>query len=184
MWVSSIREDKMDFSKIKSEFRKEIVREGTVYLDGQLRVATSADSRASGLAGIFTAAATALAAGIVITIFNAQGHPLGEKLPLMIGGAASAVLFLTAAVLCILAIQPVSFWLPGLAPENWDSDIASGRDLDDCLGERAAHIQIQIAENLQTIALNARRFQWGSRLGITAPFAGIVVWLLASASWL
>jgi hypothetical protein len=56
----------LDFAKIKADFRKEIVREGTVYLDGQLKVATSADSRASGLAGIFTAAATALTAGIVI----------------------------------------------------------------------------------------------------------------------
>ena len=44
----------MDFSKIQSDFRKEIVREGTVFLDGQLRVATSADARSSGLAGIFT----------------------------------------------------------------------------------------------------------------------------------
>jgi hypothetical protein len=171
----------VDFSKIKTDFRKEIVREGTVYLDGQLRVATSADSRASGLAGIFTAAATALTAGIVITIFNAGGQPLNAKLPLMLGGGASAILFLAAAVLCIVAIQPVSFWLPGLAPENWDTDVSSGRELDDCLGERAAHIQQQIGENLVTIARNATRFRWGSRLGIAAPFVGVVVWLLASA---
>jgi hypothetical protein len=171
----------LDFSKIKADFRKEIVREGTVYLDGQLKVATSADSRASGLAGIFTAAATALTAGIVITIFNSAEAPLRDKLPLMLGGTASALLFLAAAVLCIVAIQPVNFWLPGLAPENWDTDIASGRELDDCLGERAAHIQQQIADNLKTIAGNARRFRWGSRLGIAAPFVGVVVWLLASA---
>ena len=61
--LASAWEGILDFSKIKSDFRKEIVREGTVYLDGQLRIATSADSRASGLAGIFTAAATALTAG-------------------------------------------------------------------------------------------------------------------------
>jgi hypothetical protein len=124
---------------------------------------------------------TALTAGIVITIFNAAGAPLRDKLPLMLGGGAAALLFLAAAVLCIVAIQPVNFWLPGLAPENWDTDIASGRELDDCLGERAAHIQQQIAENLRTIAGNARRFRWGSRLGIAAPFVGVVVWLLASA---
>jgi hypothetical protein len=171
----------LDFSKIKSDFRKEIVREGTVYLDGQLKIATSADSRASGLAGIFTAAATALTAGIVITIFNAAGAPLRSKLPLMLGGSASAILFLAAAVLCIMAIQPVSFWLPGLAPENWDTDVSTGRELDDCLGERAAHIQEQIADNLKTIENNAKRFRWGSRLGIAAPFIGVVVWLLASA---
>jgi hypothetical protein len=171
----------LDFSKIKADFRKEIVREGTVFLDGQLKIATSADSRAAGLAGIFTAAATALTAGVVIAIFNSSGSPLNAKLPLMFGGGATALLFLTAAVLCIMAIQPVSFWLPGLAPENWDTDISSGRDLDDCLGERAAHIQQQISENLKTIEANAWRFRWGSRLGIAAPFMGVIVWLLASA---
>jgi hypothetical protein len=170
----------MDFSKIKSEFRKEIVREGTVYLDGQLKVATAADARASGLAGMYTAAATALTAGVVISIFNSAGSALHDRLPMMLGGAVSAVFFLVAAILCIAAIQPVSFWLPGLAPENWETDISAGKDLDDCLGERAAHIQEQIAENLKTIEGNARLFRWGARLGISAPFAGVIVWLLAS----
>lgn len=171
----------MDFSKIKSEFRKEIVREGTVYLDGQLKVATSSDSRASGLAGIFTAAATGLLAGVVITIFKSSDSSIHSKIPLMLGGAVSAISFLVAAVLCIIAIQPVSFWLPGLAPENWDTDIAGGRELDECLGERAAHIQQQINENNKTIETNARRFRWGSRIGISAPFIGVMVWLLASS---
>lgn len=175
----------MDFSKIDSDFRKEIVREGTVFLDGQLKIATAADARASGLAGIFTAAATAMTAGVVIAIFNTAGPAIQARLPMMIGGSIAALLFLTAAVLCIKAIQPVSFWLPGLAPENWTKDIASARKLDDCLGERAAHIQEQIAENLQTIDRNAKYFRWGARLGIAAPFAGVVVWLLATAAaWL
>ena len=91
----------MDFSKIKPDFRKEIVREGTVYLDGQLKIATAADARASGLAGIFIAAATALIAGVVIAIFNSAGAALPARLPMMLGGAAAALFFLAAAVLCI-----------------------------------------------------------------------------------
>jgi hypothetical protein len=170
----------MDFSKIQPDFRKEIVREGTVYLDGQLKIATSADARASGLAGMFTAAATALTAGVVIAIFNSAGNQLPARLPMMLGGATAAIFFLSAAVLCITAIRPVNFWLPGLAPENWETDVTSGRALDDCLGERAQHIQEQIAENLKTIASNASLFKWGARLGIAAPFAGVMAWLLAS----
>ena len=170
----------MDFSKIKPEFRKEVVREGTVHLDGLLRIATSADARASGLAGIFTATATALAAGIVITVFNASGQPLHAKVPLLLGGSISALLCLAAAVLCIVALQPVNFYLPGVPPADWDTDITGGRDLDECLGERAGHIQTQIDANIRTIEGNARRFRWGSRLGIAAPFAGVLVWLLAS----
>ena len=171
----------MDFSKISADFRKEIVREGTVYLDGQLKVATSADARASGLAGMFTAAATALTAGVVISIFNSAGAMLSARLPMMLGGGVAALFFLTAAVLCITAIRPVSFWLPGLAPENWSADVSSGRSLDDCLGERAQHIQEQIADNLKTISANARLFKWGARIGIAAPFIGATVWLLATA---
>jgi hypothetical protein len=170
----------MDFSKIQPEFRKEIVREGTVYLDGQLKIATAADARASGLAGMFTAAATALTAGVVIAIFNSMNSAPPSRLPMMLGGGAAALCFLTAAILCITAIRPVNFWLPGLAPENWDSDVSSGRALDDCLGERAQHIQEQIADNLKVIKSNANLFKWGARLGISAPFVGVAVWLLAS----
>jgi len=170
----------MDFAKIESDFRKEIVREGTVYLDGQLKIATAADARASGLAGMFIAAATALTAGVVIAIFNSAGTALPARLPVMLGGASAALCFLTAAILCIRAIRPVSFWLPGLAPENWESDVAGGRKLDDCLGERAQHIQEQIADNLKTIRNNANLFKWGARFGISAPFIGVAIWLLAS----
>jgi hypothetical protein len=91
----------MDFSKIEPEFRREIVREGTMYLDGQLKIATAADARASGLAGMFTAAATALTAGVVIAIFTTAGSALAARVPLMLGGGIAAIFFLTAAVLCI-----------------------------------------------------------------------------------
>jgi hypothetical protein len=59
-------------------------------------------------------------------------------------------------------------------------DVTGGRSLDDCLGERAQHIQEQITDNLRTIENNAKLFKWGSLLGISAPFVGVVVWLLTS----
>jgi len=81
----------MDFSKIDDIFSKEIVRGGEAYLDGQLRVATSADQRASGLAGMFTAAATALLAAVVALANPAWSTP--GHLPLMIGAGTAAVFF-------------------------------------------------------------------------------------------
>ena len=170
----------MDLSKVKPEFRKEIVRGGEAYLEGQLKIATSADARASGLAGMFTAAATALTAGVVIALFN-PAWAVPARLPLMLGGAAAAICFLAGAVLCITAVRPADFWLPGCAPENWLDDVSAGKELNDCYWERAKHIQEQIVENSNVIAKNANLFKWGARLGITAPFAGIVVWALASA---
>jgi hypothetical protein len=146
----------MDFSKIDGDFRKEIVREGTVFLDGQLKIATAADARASSLAAMFIAAATALTAGVVISIFNSANSALASKLPMMLGGGAAALCFIAAAILCIIALQPADFWLPGLAPENWGEDIAHGKSLDDCLHERADHIQEQIDANNRLIGRNAR----------------------------
>ena len=169
----------MDFSKIDDLFSREIIRGGESYLDGMLRIATSADQRASGLAGMFTAAATALLAAVV-ALANPAWSVTG-KLPLLLGGATASLMFLIGAVTCLSTIMPVKFWLPGCEPHNWDEDVAAGKKLHDCLGERATHIQEQIADNLGVIEKNARRFKWGARFGIAAPFVGVVVWLLASA---
>jgi hypothetical protein len=179
--------ENMDFTKIDETFSREIVRGGETYLDGMLRVATSADQRASGLAGMFTAAATALIAAVVV-LANPTWN-VTWKLPLMLGGGAAALMFLTGAVTCLRTIMPVKFWLPGCEPHNWDSDVVVGKKLHDCLGERATHIQEQIADNLVVIETNARRFKRGARFGIAAPCVGFVVWLLLanacrfSAGW-
>jgi hypothetical protein len=167
----------MDFSKIDKIFKDEIIKGGEAYLDGLLKIATSADSRASGLAGIFTAAATALTAGVVIAIANAPGADILARLPILAGGASAAALFLIAAMFCVRSLQPISFWLPGCEPDNWEDDVAAGRKLEDCLQERAKHIQDHIDENTRVIEKNARLFKWGTRIGIAAPFVGFVAWL-------
>lgn len=69
----------MGFSKIDDIFSREIVRGGEAYLDGQLRVATSADQRASSLAGVFSAAATALLAATVALANPAWNIPAKRK---------------------------------------------------------------------------------------------------------
>jgi hypothetical protein len=132
----------MDFSKINDTFSKEIIRGGEAYLDGQLKIATSSDQRASSLAGVFTAAATALVAATV-ALTNPSWNVPG-RVALMIGAAAAAVMFLIGAVQCWRVLMPVNFWLPGCEPGNWETDVAAGKNLHDCLGERADHIQEQI----------------------------------------
>jgi hypothetical protein len=167
----------VDFSK-DEDFGKEVVRGGEVYLDGMLRIATSADQRASGLSGMFAAAATALLAAVV-ALANPAWNVSG-RVALIVGGLAAAAMFLSGAVLCLTTIMPVKFWLPGCEPGNWESDVTAGKKLQDCLGERAGHIQDQIGENLKVIESNARRFKWGATLGIAAPFVGILAWGLIS----
>jgi hypothetical protein len=163
----------MDFSKIDDGFRTEIVKGGETYLEGLLKLATSADSRASGLAGMFTAAATALTAGVVIALGNAPGAD---------GGVAAALFFLIGAIVCIRSIQPIGFWLPGCEPDNWEDDVSQGKQLKDCMAERAMHIQDHINKNVVVIEKNANLFKWGTRFGIGAPFVGFAIWTISN-SW-
>jgi hypothetical protein len=168
----------MDFSKIDDIFSREIVRGGEAYLDGQLRIATSADQRSASLAGVFTAAATALLAATVALAnpaWNIPGH-----VALMIGATVSALMFFVGAVLCWLVLMPVKFWIPGCEPHLWESDVTAGKKLHDCLGERADHVEEQIADNLQVIERNANKFRVGAIVGILAPPVGFISWLLAS----
>lgn len=172
---------KMDLSGLDEKFSEAIIRDGQAYLDGQVRIATAADSRASGLAGIFTATATALTAGVVIALFNPAWQTVAARVPITIGGAIAAVLFFFGAVLCIRAIMPVEFNLPGCEPMMWDDDIKANKKLNECIGDRAEHINDQIKENNVVIARNAKLFKWGALSGIAAPFIGIVAAVLLFA---
>lgn len=167
----------MDWAKAKPEMVNKIVQEGEAYLSGQLKLATSADQRASMLAGVFTAAATAVIAGLLT--LNTSDIPLGEKFPIYLGGGVAFVSFLAAASLCIMAIFPVGFWLPGNEPASWYGDVNSEKELTPALGEEAEHIQSKISENRAVLEKNAKRFRWGAILGIAAPIAGTLAWFIS-----
>jgi hypothetical protein len=155
-----------------------IIAEGQNYLDGQIRIAMSADQRASSLAGVFTAAGSALIAGLIAL---AALSKVSHLYPIYAGGAISAVLFLVAASLCILATFPTKLWLAGCEPSIWNSDIKLRREFRQSLIDIAGHIQDKITENSAAIDQNATRFRWGSALGIASPVVGVVVWLLTSS---
>lgn len=168
----------MDFSKITDEFAREIVREGEAYLAGQLQIATSADQRAAVMASVFAAAGAALIAGVLTIASSKDG--IGS-VPVLLGGGISGLFFLIGASACVRATMPCSFWTPGSEPQNWRTEVATGANLKDALGEQSDHIQSKIDENNKVLERNALWFKWGGRFGIAAPFAGVIVWLFASA---
>ncbi len=181
-WNFNQEKTLMDWSKTKFDLKQRIVQEGEAYLSGQLKLATSADQRASMLAGAFAAAGTAIIAGL-ITLHAAEKITLTQKFPIYLGGGVTAASFLIAAGLCIRAIFPVGFWLPGNEPKSWYGDVTTGRTLDDAMGEEAEHIQTKIEDNRAVIKTNASRFKWGATLGIAAPVAGFIVWLISASSF-
>lgn len=165
----------MDWSKASSETIQRIVEEAEAYLDGQLRLATSADQRASVLAGVFTAAGTAIIVGLIsVSVTNIL---LRDAYPIYLGGSIAAVMFVIAAIQCVKATLPIGFWLPGNQPESWYPDVESGKELRESLAEEAEHTQEKIAENRQTLESNARWFRRGAKIGIAAPLVGGGLWL-------
>lgn len=163
----------MDFSKIKDDFATEINRAAEAYLAGQVAIATSADQRASVMASVFAAAGAALIAGTISIAANAE-----TALSVKVGGLVAGALFLLGAAFCVKATMPVLFWLPGAEPDSWKDDVAKGSELKGCLGEQASFYQQRINENVAIIKRNAFWFEWGARIGILAPIAGMVVWAL------
>src|SRR6478736_1556082 len=86
------------------ELIKEACRHGEAQLAAQVQLATSADQRASVLAGIYVAAAT----GIIGAM--ATGEAFKDSRSLLWGAGIAAGAFLLAAVLCIKATLPTAFW--------------------------------------------------------------------------
>jgi len=163
-----------NWSDADKDMVKHVAREAEMYLGGQVTLGTSADQRASVLGGVFMAAGTAIVAGL-LGILSAGFMSWS----IIVGGSISAILLLVASGLCILATVPVGFWLPGNEPKSWYEDVDSNRPLLEAMGEEAEQIQEKIEENRKELKKNARRFKWGAFLGVTAPFVGAVVYLLA-----
>jgi hypothetical protein len=148
---------------------KEACRHGEAKLSAQVQIATSADQRATVLAGIYVAAAT----GVIGAL--AAVDVIRHSIPLAAASAVAAVAFLGGAVLCITATLPVDFWVPGNEPGEWYADIENGTPLEVAIGEQAQHFDDSIKANSKVIASNARRFFWGAIIGIGAPFIGVFV---------
>ena len=173
---------RIEWDKAKPDVIQQIVREGELYLDGQLKLAISADQRAAILAGVFTAAATG-ALAVLIGVAVTKDVAIVHRYPVYIGGGMTALMFLLAAALCVWAVMPVGFWLPGNPPEEWRKDVDEGKDLNSALSEEAEHMIGKIKENRDTLKANAWRFKWGALIGIAAPFVGAILWLTISSAW-
>ncbi|HEV2561102.1 MAG TPA: hypothetical protein VGT78_03085 [Rhizomicrobium sp.] len=144
----------------------EACRHGEAKLQAQVQIATSADQRATVLAGIYAATAT----GIIGVI--ASNEPFHHFGPFLVGALVTMTAFLVGAFLCILATLPVDFWTPGNNPEEWYRDILAGTAIEVAVGEQASHFNSAIHANNKVLVRNARLFFWGALFGIMAPLIG------------
>lgn len=148
---------------------KEIAREAETYLRGQLMLATSADQRASVLAGIYTAAGTAIIAGMMVAHVSVA---------FVAGGLVAAAMFLIGAALCIKTALPADFYLAGNEPDSWEDDVDEKKPISESYIDVVKNSQECIASNRATLERNAKLFTRGARFGVYAPIGGIVMGLI------
>src|SRR5262245_10740085 len=79
-----------DWSKCKDGVMEQVLRSGDTFLDAQLKLATSADQRASVMASVFAASGAAIAGGTMAVLVS----QLSEKGPIVLGGLITAGLFI------------------------------------------------------------------------------------------
>lgn len=161
------------WQKVELELVKEILREGESYLQAQLSLALAADQRSSVVAGLFTAAAAAIIAGL-ITLASSE-HP-SHPLAIYAGGTVSVTLLIAGASLCIWAARPVNFYVSGNEPKKWYKDVEAPRELRVLLGEQAQLYQEMIEDNNKALRRNSQLFLAGGIAGIAAPVAGAIIW--------
>jgi hypothetical protein len=157
-----------DWSKANIELIREAVNGGDARLAAQVQLATSADQRATVLAGIYAAVAT----GIIAAMLTRESFE--NETWLVVASVGTVIAYLTGAILCIFATLPVKFWTAGNDPEAWYDDIEASKPLSVALGEQAEHHNAHILENNRTIARNAWLFRIGALLGIFAPVLGLI----------
>lgn len=156
-----------DWENKNLDLIKEMLRQGELRVAAQVQLATSADQRATVLAGIYVAAATG-----IIGALATQPNILTNK-PLFVGAVVAAILFLAGSIFSIWATIPVGFWAPGNDPEQWYADIDKSVSVARALGEQSEHYNDMISDNRNIIKRNATRFRMGAICGIAAPIAGI-----------
>jgi MFS family permease len=158
---------------------REALRQGELRLAGQLTLATSADQRATVLAGIYTAIAIGLISAIsAIVALPITPHPSHAdtlyRIALIAGAITGTVMFLLGALSCILATLPVQFFTPGNDPEEWYEDIRDGVCEQLAFGQQVVHYNTHIFANRTTLERNAGRFRNGALLGISAPVISLL----------
>ncbi len=164
----------MDWSKVDEKMVREILRQGEIYLQNTLAIATASDQHAATLAGIFSASAT-VALGVTAAIATSNQLDIA----LIASGAAVAVTWFIGSMFCVSVVWPSKFQLPGNHPRNWWPGNVSLRPIVEARGGESENYQERIDFNEAAIRRSAIRLKWGAAIGCTAPFVGLLAWLIA-----
>lgn len=147
-----------------------ILRQGELYLEGQLRMALATQGRAATLTSVFLPSATALA-GVALASWESLGGT-----PFWWAAVVSATFLLVGALGCLIAvILPSALHVPGSEPTNLLEALRAG-SVQEVLTFEAENYQEMANRNKRMV----RRYVYWLRVGgftaISAPIAGVLIW--------
>ncbi len=157
---------------------REVVRLAELYLDGTLKLTIAADARAMQIAGLSSAAATALS----IFGFNYVVHPSRIDFSLGVSAFGAGLSFYAALFLALWAAQPSYFNVCCNIYTRWTHPELA-EPLAEPLISQAKDYDRKIRENINILAENTKRIKRSLKLIASAPVCAIVAGALAYYAW-
>jgi hypothetical protein len=149
---------------------RQIFAQGETYLQAQLQLALASDQRATTMASILTAVASAVAAGALAL------WTVSQNASILAAGLVTATVLLVGAAFAAWAARPVDFNLAGNHPEKWFG--VSKAPLVVVLGGEAENYQEHIEANDKVLGANQRALKRAGIAALLAPLVGVAAWVL------
>jgi hypothetical protein len=154
---------------------KERLRQCELRMDAQVRFAMSADQRGVYVATIFAAFASGLLA--IIAGLVTSSSPSATSF--IWGLGVMALLLFLAVALALASIRPQGFYVPGTAPDEWNTYIQHNTGLADIIAQFAEEKIEECEHNDQLLASNGTLFWHAVSIGFVSPIPGLVAFGLA-----
>jgi hypothetical protein len=146
---------------------KLILNRADEYLSAQLSTAFAADQRATTLASVLVALATA--------VFGAATTEIADT-AMRAGAIISGLVFLGAAWVASSAARPTEFYFNGAHPREWWP--VRRHNIEELLGIETENLQEAIDHNSVVLTKNAEKIIAASRLAVAAPAIGLITWTI------
>ena len=154
------------------------MRLSELYLDGTLKLTIAADTRAMQIAGLSSAAATALS----IFGFNYIVHPSRIDFSLGVSAFGAGLAFYTALFFALWSAQPRDFNVGGNIYTRWAQAELEG-PLVDSLMSQSKDYDGKIRENINILSENMTRIKRSLKLIASAPICAITSGTIAYYAW-
>ncbi len=170
--MDSTVEADLSWEGVSKDMATQILYQGEVYLDAQLRIAIASDQRAITAASVIVSIATAIVAG-TLAYWTVE-----KNLPLLISGLICGLLLTLGAFLSLRAARPIDFYAPGNSPSQWWD--CRNDDLVHAIGGEAKNYQARIDYNERCLQKNANYLNYGTAIAAAAPLIAFLAWYLAT----